>query len=399
MQTLANPGATVISENTRILVDGYFMLRSLGPSRVKGVLEPVEVYEVTGLGPLRTRLQRSAGRGLSKFVGRQSEMDALKHAAEQAKAAHGQIVAAMAEAGVGKSRLFYEFKAVAQSGWMVLETFSVSHGKASAYMPVIELLNNYFEIEAGDDARKRREKIIGKALGLDRALEDALPYLFALLGVEETVGALAEMDVQVRRRRTLEAIKRILLRESLNQPLILVFEDLHWIDSDTQALLDLLADAIANAHVLLLVNYRPEYVHKWGNKTCYIQLRLDPLGRESAELMLAGLLGGDAAFSLIQREVMKSGFQDLLSGGIVITGGATLLEGMPELAEFIFEMRSRGHDEGLIRRVVFDLLAKPLHVGVARLPLVGDDFHLRDRQDGEGEIPAVRWVLESEENL
>src|ERR1700730_1805138 len=194
MQTLANPGATVISENTRILVDGYFMLRSLGPSRVKGVLEPVEVYEVTGLGPLRTRLQRSAGRGLSKFVGRQAEMDALKRAAEQAKAGHGQIVAAMAEAGVGKSRLFYEFKAVAQSGWMVLETFSVSHGKASAYMPVIELLNNYFEIEAGDDARKRREKIIGKALGLDRALEDTLPYLFALLGVEETVGALAEMD-------------------------------------------------------------------------------------------------------------------------------------------------------------------------------------------------------------
>jgi predicted ATPase len=232
-------------------------------------------------------------------------MDALKHAAEQAKAAHGQIVAAMAEAGVGKSRLFYEFKAVAQSGWMVLETFSVSHGKASAYMPVIELLDNYFEIEAGDDARKRREKIIGKALGLDRALEDALPYLFALLGVEETVGALAEMDVQVRRRRTLEAIKRILLRESLNQPLILVFEDLHWIDSDTQALLDLLADAIANAHVLLLVNYRPEYVHKWGNKTCYIQLRLDPLGRESAGQMLAALVGDHAALEPLRRLIIE----------------------------------------------------------------------------------------------
>jgi class 3 adenylate cyclase/predicted ATPase len=305
MQTLANPGATVISEDTRILVDGYFMLRPLGASRVKGVAEPVEVYEVTGLGPLRTRLQRSAGRGLSKFVGRQAEMDALKHAAEQAKAGHGQIVAAMADAGVGKSRLFYEYKAVAQSGWMVLETFSVSHGKASAYMPVIELLNNYFEIEAGDDARKRREKIIGKALGLDRALEDTLPYLFALLGVEETVGALAEMDVQVRRRRTLEAIKRILLRESLNQPLIVVFEDLHWIDSETQALLDLLADAIANAHVLLLVNYRPEYLHKWGNKTCYIQLRLDPLGHESAGQMLAALVGDDAALEPLRRLIIE----------------------------------------------------------------------------------------------
>ena len=102
----------------------------MGPTRVKGVSEPVNVYEVTGLGPLRTRLQRSAGRGLTKFVGRESEMEALARAAEQAKAARGQIVAAIAEAGTGKSRLFFEFKAKNQSGWMVLETFSVSHGKA-----------------------------------------------------------------------------------------------------------------------------------------------------------------------------------------------------------------------------------------------------------------------------
>jgi hypothetical protein len=119
-------------------VEGYFALKSLGPARIKGVAEPVNVYEVTGLGPLRTRLQRSAGRGLTKFVGREREMEALKRAAEQANAAHGQIVAAMAEPGVGKSRLFFEFKAVAQSGWMVLETFSVSHGKASAYLPIID---------------------------------------------------------------------------------------------------------------------------------------------------------------------------------------------------------------------------------------------------------------------
>src|SRR5258708_1628784 len=132
MQTLANPGSTVIAESTRKLVEGYFALKALGASRIRGVAEPVEVFEVTGLGPLRTRLQHSAGRGLTKFVGRGREMEALKHAAEQAESGHGQIVAAMAEAGVGKSRLFFEFKAVAQSGWMVLEASSVSHGKASA---------------------------------------------------------------------------------------------------------------------------------------------------------------------------------------------------------------------------------------------------------------------------
>src|ERR1700688_3927616 len=145
MQALAPTGSIATSEQTRKFVEGYFQLKPLGPTKIKGVNEPVNVYEVTGLGPLRTRLQRSAGRGFTKFVGREREMDAMEHAADQANAGHGQIVAAMAEAGVGKSRLFFEFKAVAQSGWMVLETFSVSHGKASAYMPVIELLNNYFE--------------------------------------------------------------------------------------------------------------------------------------------------------------------------------------------------------------------------------------------------------------
>ena len=143
MQALAPTGSIAISEQARKFCEGYFTLKPLGPTKVKGVSEPVNVYEVTGLGPLRTRLQRSAGRGLSKFVGRQAEIDALKRAAEQAKAGRGQIVAAMAEPGVGKSRLFFEFKAKNQPGWMVLETFSVSHGKASAYFPVIDLLQDY----------------------------------------------------------------------------------------------------------------------------------------------------------------------------------------------------------------------------------------------------------------
>ena len=157
---------------------------------------------------------------MTKFVGRAHEMDALKHAADQARAGHGQIVAAMAEAGVGKSRLLFEFKAVSQSGWMVLETFSVSHGKASAFLPVIDLLHGYFKITGDDDLRARRVKVNGTVLTLDRALEDTLPYLFGLLGIVEGDDPLAQMDAQVRTRRTLDAIKRILIRESLNQPLM-----------------------------------------------------------------------------------------------------------------------------------------------------------------------------------
>src|SRR5499427_7791783 len=169
MQALAPVGSIAATEQVRKLCEGYFLFKSLGPTKVKGASEPVTVYEVTGLGPLRTRLQRAAGQGLTKFVGREREMEALRHAAEQAKAGHGQVVGAMAEPGVGKSRLFFEFKAKNQAGWMVLEAFSVSHGKASAYLPVLDLLHAYFKITSDDDGRTRREKVTGRLLALDRA--------------------------------------------------------------------------------------------------------------------------------------------------------------------------------------------------------------------------------------
>jgi predicted ATPase len=173
----------------------------------------VNVIEVTGLGPLRTRLQVSTQRGLTKFVGRQSELEQMKRALELACQGHGQLVAAMGEPGVGKSRLFLEFKAMAQSGCLVLEAYSVSHGKASAYLPVIDLLKSYFEIAPEDEERKRQEKVTGKVMILDRSLEETLPYLYSVLGISEGDDPLAQLDPQLRRRRTLEAIKRILARE------------------------------------------------------------------------------------------------------------------------------------------------------------------------------------------
>jgi class 3 adenylate cyclase len=334
MQALAPTGSIAISEQTRKLVEGYFALKPRGPTRVKGVSEPVNVYEVVGLGPLRTRLQRSAGRGLTKFVGREHEMEAMKSAAERAHSGHGQIVAAMAEAGTGKSRLFFEFKAKNQSGWTVLEAFSVSHGKASAYLPVLDLLHGYFEITAEDDGRRRRQKILGKLLELDRNLEDTVPYLYALLGIVEGEDPLAQMDAQIKKRRTLDAIKRILSRESLNQPLIVMFEDLHWIDEQTQEFLNLLADSIANAKILLLVNYRPQYSHSWNSKTYYTQLTLDPLGKESADEMLAALLGDGTELLPLKRLIiertegnpffMEETVQVLLDEGALVRDGATI---------------------------------------------------------------------------
>ena len=335
LQSIARTGSIVTSEATRRLCEGYFALKPLGPAKVKGVSEPINVYEVTGLGPLRTRLQRAAGRGLTKFVGRESEIQSLTHAAEQARAGHGQIVAAIAEAGTGKSRLFFEFKAKNQSGWMVLEAFSVSHGKASAYLPVLDLLHSYFDIKSEDDARKRREKVNGKIVTLDRSLEDGLPYLFGLFEVVDGEDPLAQMDANIRKRRTMDAIKRILLRESLNQPLMVMFEDLHWIDEQTQEFLNLLADSIATAKILLLVNYRPEYSHQWGNKTYYTQLRLDPLGKESADQMLQSLLGDSSDLAALKRIIvektegnpffMEETVQVLLDEGALVRNGTTRL--------------------------------------------------------------------------
>jgi tetratricopeptide (TPR) repeat protein len=305
MQALAPTGSIAITEQTRKLVEGYFELKALGPIRVKGVSEPVSVYEVIGLGLLRSRLERAAGRGFTKFVGRQLEMEAMKAAAEQAKAGHGQIVAALAEAGVGKSRLLFEFKAASAAGWMVLEAFSVSHGKASSYLPVIDLLYSYFKIASQDDQRTRRDKIAGRIATLDRTLEGVIPYLYNLLGIAEASDPLAQMDAQVRKRRTLDAIKRILLRESLNQPLMVIFEDLHWIDAETQALLNLLADSIATERVLLLFNYRPEYTDSWGSRTYYTQLQLDALGGESADEMLSALLGDSAQLAALKQLIIE----------------------------------------------------------------------------------------------
>jgi class 3 adenylate cyclase/predicted ATPase len=305
MESLASGGAVVVSDRTYKLIEGYFECNALGEAKVKGVTEPVSIYEVLGVGPLRTRLQVAARRGLTRFVGRQGELEQMQKALEHTKAGHGQIVGVMGEPGLGKSRLFYEFKLTSHSGCLVLEAYSVSYGKASPYLPLIELLRSYFQLQPQDDERQRKEKITGKVLILDRNLENTLPYLFALLGVEEQPSPLQQMDPQVRRKRTFDALKKLFLCESLNQPLILIFEDLHWIDSETQGFLDVLNESVASAKILLLVNYRPEYRHEWGGKTYYTQLRLTPLGKEEAEELLTFLLGSDTNLKALKHLILE----------------------------------------------------------------------------------------------
>jgi tetratricopeptide (TPR) repeat protein len=247
-------------------------------------------------------LQASAVRGLTRFVGRQQELAALQQALEQAGGGHGQVVAVVGEAGVGKSRLVYEFvHSHHTSGWLVLESASVSYGKATPYYPVIDLLKRYSHVEEHDDTRTIRAKVTGQVLTLDPALQDAVPALLSLLDTLPEDSPFLKLDPPQRRQRTLDALKRVALRESQEQPLLLVCEDLHWIDAETQALLQSLVESLPSARLLLLVNYRPEYQHGWGSKTFYTQLRLDPLPPSSAKEFLQALLGDDPSLAPLKQ--------------------------------------------------------------------------------------------------
>jgi class 3 adenylate cyclase/tetratricopeptide (TPR) repeat protein len=342
LQTMAPAGAIAVSEYTRKLVEGYFELGALGQKQVKGIGEPIEVYEVTGPGPLRTRFELSTRRGLTKFVGREREIHQMKHALDLAMKGHGQLVAVVAEAGSGKSRLFHEFKATLPPACKVLEAYSVSHGRASAWLPVLELLRGYFGIRDFDDPASRREKVRAKIAALEAGLTEILPYLWGLLEIQVSPDPFAQMDPRIRRQRTLDGIKRIIIRESLNQPTVVIFEDLHWLDSETQALLDLLAESIAGARLLLLVNYRPEYRHEWSGRTHYLQLRLDPLIGENAAAMLTALLGHSAELDALKHLVAER------------TGGNPF---------FIEEMVQALFEQGILARNGTVKLIRPLSHG------------------------------------
>ena len=298
MEQLATPGSILLTATTLRLVEGLVRVNALGPVPVKGLAEPVEVFELLGGTAVRRRLQAAVARGLSQFVGRDHELESLRQALQQASAGHGQVVAIVGEAGVGKSRLVYEFvHSHHTQGWLVLESASVSYGKATPYFPVLDLLRRYCHLEDGDDSRTLRAKVTGHVLTLDAALQEAIPALLSLLDALPDDSPFCRLEPSQRRQCTLDALKQVLLRESHVQPLLLVFEDLHWIDTETQALLDSLVESLPTARVLLLLNYRPEYQHGWGSKTYYTQLRLDPLPPVSANELLQALLGDDASLA------------------------------------------------------------------------------------------------------
>jgi tetratricopeptide (TPR) repeat protein len=343
MEQLARPGTVLIALATFHLAEGFVTVKSLGPVPVKGRREPVEVYELSGLGPARTRLQAAARRGLTRFVGRDAEIEALRRSLERAGSGHGQVVAVVGEAGVGKSRLHWEFtRSHHADGWLVLRGRSVSYARGTPYLPIIELLRTYLGVQEGDDPREVRARVADKLLTLDRTQQPLLTPLLALFDAPIDDAAWNALDPPQRRQRILEAVKRLLLHGSQVQPLLLVVADLQWMDSESQALLDALIDGLPTARILLLVSYRPEYQHAWGSKTYYTQLRVEPLPAGTAEELLADLLGQDESLETLKRVLiertegnpffLEESVQTLVETGVLVGArGAYRMTKVPEV--------------------------------------------------------------------
>jgi tetratricopeptide (TPR) repeat protein len=267
---------------------------------------PIEVYELSGTGSVRSRLHAGAVRGLSPFVGRDAEIGQLLRAVEHAQQGRGQVAAIVGEPGVGKSRLTFELTHSPRlEGWRVLEAGASSYGKATSYLPVVELLRGCLGIGEREGDAETRARIIGRLSELGEKSWPAVPAFEALLGLPVEGTRWSELEPRQRRQHTLDALTRLILRESRRQPVLLILEDLHWIDTETQAWLDSLVDGLPAARLLLLVTYRPEYQHTWGNRTYYMQLRVDTLPRAGAEDLLLALLGPDPALASLRAMVIE----------------------------------------------------------------------------------------------
>ncbi|WP_249143892.1 adenylate/guanylate cyclase domain-containing protein [Bradyrhizobium lablabi] len=306
MEQMALPGSILATTDTMRLVEGYVEAKPLGALPIKGLAYPVEVYEITEGGTERTGFQAAAWRGLTPFVGRTLEMKQIEQALEHARAGHGQVVAVVGEPGMGKSRLIHEFVHSSRTtGCLLLETNSASYGHAASYLPVIELLRHYyFKINRRDDPNSIREKVTEKVLSLDPLLQDTIAPLLDLLDALDAGHPFQSLDPLQHRQHTYQAITKLLLRENRVQPVVAVFEDLHWNDSLTLGLLDEIIVNARDARLLLLVTYRPEFQDQWKGRPNYRNLRLEPLESESLTELLQSLLGSDAALDGLKRFVL-----------------------------------------------------------------------------------------------
>jgi len=305
MEQLAPVGHIRITLATHNLVRDFVTAQELGGMPVKGMDAPVVVFDLTGASSIRTRIQASAAAGFSRFVGRDREMAHLDEMLDSTEQSGGQVVGVVGEPGVGKSRLFYEFvRSPRLEPWLVLACGTVSHGRATAYLPISDLMRDYFGVEYQEEPRRTHEKILGRLLTLDEELRHCLPALLSLLEVPIEDMIWQALDPSERRQRIREAVCAVVLRESTVKPVLLLLEDLHWFDSESLAVVNALIGGLGPARTLMLVNFRPEFNETWPSSAAYTRVRLEPLGSESAENLLNHLLGDSAELESLKASLV-----------------------------------------------------------------------------------------------
>jgi class 3 adenylate cyclase/predicted ATPase len=306
VESLALPGATYVTEETFRLTEGLFRFEALGQKEVKGKKEPVNIYRVIAPSTRRTRFDVSAERGLTPFVGRERELELMLDGFQRAKTGRGQAFSVMAEAGVGKSRLLYEFrKAITNEDVTFLEGRCLSYGKGVAYHPVIDILKASFDIQESDGDSEIKEKVKGSLKGIAVDEATTLPYLLELLSVKESGLDKIPLSPEAKRDRMMEAIKRITLRGSEIRPVILAYEDLHWIDKSSEDHLKHLLESIPGARVLMIFTYRSDFVHTWGGKSFHSQITLNRLSNRESLVMISHLLGTEEIDSPLEELILK----------------------------------------------------------------------------------------------
>jgi len=292
VENLAEPGTTCVTEKTFKLAEGFFRFEALGKKKIRGKDEPVSIYRVIAPSTRRTRFDVSAERGLTRFVGRERELELLLDGFERSKRGQGQAFSIVSEAGLGKSRLLYEFrKAVANEDITFLEGKCLSYSKDTTYHPIIDVLKSTFDVQDHDVDLEIIEKVQKglKIMGADGG--STLPFLLELLSVQDSGIDNINMSPESKKDRTMEALKRIALKGAEGRPLIIAFEDLHWSDKSSEEYLQSLLDSITGARVFLIFTYRPEFIHTWGGKSYHSQVNLNRLSNRESLLVVYHLLG------------------------------------------------------------------------------------------------------------
>ena len=296
MEQVATAHTICLSENTAKGVAGYVTLRDLGPTKIKGATEPVRVFELEGVSTLRTRLDVARARGLTRFVGRDAEMNVLETALARARAGNGQVIGVVAEAGTGKSRLCYEFAEHCRAaGMRVIEGRCAAHGRNVPLLPILQIFRHYYGITEQDSDRSAREKLAGHLLLLDDGYREVLPVLFEFFGVPDPDRPVPHIDPDLKQRQLFGVLRKLVQHGA--EDTVALIEDLHWIDGASAAWLEQWVDAIAGTRFVLIVNFRPEFEATWVRRSYYQQLPLAPLSTQAVHQILAGLLGSDPSIT------------------------------------------------------------------------------------------------------